>query len=154
MKTIISLITLVSFSYANQYTFLLDKYDKEIELEAKIIAKIATASISKQIKLFIPQISPMEKKVYSKFFTLAKNCQTSNFVFMNKTIDNEELCVKTNKLFFTNNYKKLLADNRYYGAFFWYKSRPNIVFVKNRLKTKGIELPQEYNQYIEDLDEK
>ena len=45
MKVIIFLITLISFLNADQYTFLLNKYDKELELEAKIISNIATASI-------------------------------------------------------------------------------------------------------------
>jgi hypothetical protein len=59
---------LISFLNADQYTFLLNKYDKELELEAKIISNIATASIKGEIKLFIPEISSIENEVYSKFF--------------------------------------------------------------------------------------
>lgn len=82
MKSIIFLITLISFLNAEQYTFLVNKYDKELELEAKIISNIATASIKSEIKLYIPEISNTEKEVYSKFFTLVDSCENANFVFI------------------------------------------------------------------------
>jgi hypothetical protein len=53
--------------------------------------------------------------------------------------------------FFTNNYKKLIADERFFGALFWSKSRPNIIFIKKRLKAQKITLPENYNRYIEEL---
>lgn len=151
MKKFIFLLTILSFSYATPYTFLVDKYDKEMELEAKILFDIATSSIHKEIRLFIPDISEAERKIYSQYFILSKSCETSNFVFVNKTIENEKLCDSSNRLFFTNNYRKLLSDNKYYGAFFWNKSRPNIVFIKNRLDKIDVSLPKTYTQFIEDF---
>lgn len=152
MKIFILILTIFSLSYSGQHTFLIDKYDEEMELEAKIIFDIATSSSSnKEIKLFIPKITDMEKKIYSKYFTLSENCEASNFVFVNKIIENQKLCGVENRLFFTNNYKKLLSDNKYYGAFFWQKSRPNIVFIKNRLEQTNILLPKSYSQFIEDF---
>lgn len=151
MKTFIILLTLFSFSYSETYTFLVNKYDKEIELEAKIIAKIATSSVNQKIKLYIPEITEVEKKIYSDYFMLSSTCENSNFVFVKKSIENKKLCKGTNKLFFTNNYQKLLTDKKYYGAFFWNKSRPNIVFIKDRLQQKKIVLPKSYEQFIEDF---
>ena len=152
MKKIIFLITLISFLNAEQYTFLLNKYDKELELEAKIISNIATASIKNDIKLFIPEISIAEKEIYSKFFILTHSCNDANFVFIKKSIDINSLCKEdTNKIFFTNNYQKLLNDNKYLGAFFWNKSRPNITFIKNRLEKQKIELPNDYDKFVEDF---
>lgn len=63
MKTLLILLIVFSISNANQYTFLVDSYDKEVELEAKIITKIAKASTDKEIKLFIPKIS-RQKRVF------------------------------------------------------------------------------------------
>lgn len=151
MKIFILILTLFSLSYSGQHTFLVDKYDEEMELEAKIISDIATSSVGREIKLFIPKISDMEKKIYSKYFTLSEDCEASNFVFVNKTIENQTLCGTKDRLFFTNNYKKLLSDNKYYGAFFWHKSRPNIVFIKNRLEQANILLPKSYSQFVEDF---
>ncbi len=152
MKKIIFLITLISFLNAEQYTFLLNKYDKELELEAKIISNIATASIKNDIKLFIPEISIAEKEIYSKFFILSNSCDDANFIFVKKSLDTNSLCKEdTNKIFFTNNYQKLLKDSRYLGAFFWNKSRPNITFIKNRLEKQKIELSNDYAKFVEDF---
>ncbi|PUE64112.1 hypothetical protein [Arcobacter caeni] len=152
MKFIIFLITLISFLNADQYTFLLNKYDKELELEAKIISNIATASIKGEIKLYIPEISSIENDVYSKFFTLTNSCENANFVFIKRNVDLDFYCKNdNNKLFFTNNYEKLLNNDRYLGAFFWNKSRPNITFIKARLEKQKIELSKDYDKFVEDF---
>ena len=141
------------FSYSNEYTYLIDNYDDEIELEAKIISNIAKASIKDEIKLYIPFISSVEKDVYSKFINLVDNCNAANFVFIKKDIKIDSICKKedVNKFIFTNNYEKLLKNNRYLGAFFWNKSRPNITFVKNRLENNNIKLALNYEKFIEDF---
>ncbi len=154
MKILLLLYIIISFSFSDQYVFLIDKYDKEIELEAKIVSKIALSSIveSKRIKLFIPNISKQEKEIYSNYFDLTEDCKTANFIFDNKAgFDGE--CKKSNKLFFTNNYKRLIDDDKFYGAFFWSKSRPNIVFIKQRLEENNVKLSKEYLKYIEDMNE-
>jgi hypothetical protein len=153
MKIIVFLISLISFSLASQYTFLVDKYDEELELEAKIISNIATASITKDIKLFIPKITNMEKDIYSKEFILVNECSDANFIFVKNNYEIDFLCGNEfkNKLFFTNNYNRLIGNNKYIGAFFWNKSRPNIVFVKDRLIKKSIKLSEEYQKFIEDI---
>ncbi len=152
MKLLLAIFTLFTLSYAEQYTFLVASYDKEIELEAKIVHQIATASVGKPIKLFIPEITNVEKKIYSHFFTLVDDCNSSNFVFVNKNLNKKSPCEQAEKLFFTNNYQALLSNQKFYGAFFWSKSRPNIVFIKERLAKKSVRLPKEYNRYIEDFD--
>lgn len=149
MKILLLLLTFISFAFSEQYLFLVNKYDKEIELEAKIIAKIANSSLEEPIKLFIPNISLSEKEIYSKHFEVTQKCEEANFIFDKRS--SSIPCDSSNKLCFTNNYKKLVADERYYGAFFWSKSRPNIVFVKNRLTKNDIQLSKEYAQFIEEF---
>lgn len=152
MKILIFLFTLTLVALGNQYTFLVNKYDKEIELEAKIISKIALTSLkNEEPLLYIPQISQSEKEIYSQFFKLSSSCDDANFVFVKKSKDIFKECQKYDKLFFTNNYQKLLLDSRYFGAFFWNKSRPNIVFIKERLEYQSIKLSNEYEQFIEDF---
>jgi hypothetical protein len=152
MKLIIFLITFVVLLNAEQYTFLLNKYDKELELESQIISNIAHASIKKDIKLFIPELSEMEKNVYSKSFTLVSSCVDANFIFVKRDIDLNSYCKDfKEKIFFTNNYEKLLNDNRYLGAFFWSKSRPNITFIKARLEKENIKLSEDYDKFVEDF---
>jgi hypothetical protein len=151
MKTLLLFMSFLSFAFAEPYTFLVKQYDKEVELEAKIISNIAHASTSNKIHLFIPEISQNEKEIYANFFTLVNNCNEANFVFVKKQLNIDAICQEKEKLFFTNNYQKLLSDSRYFGAFFWNKSRPNIVFIKQRLEDKHITLSSEYQQFIEDF---
>lgn len=151
MKALMVFFTFIALAFGEQYTFLVNPYDKEVELEAKIISNIAQASTGNKINLFIPEISQSEKEIYANFFTLVDNCSEANFVFVKKQVNIDVVCQENNKLFFTNNYQKLLSDNRYYGAFFWNKSRPNIVFIKQRLEDKHISLSSEYQQFIEDF---
>lgn len=151
MKIIFFLFVAISFLYPQQYTFLVKKYDKEIELEAKIIDTVAQSIVDSKIKLYIPKITDIEKTIYSKIFQLEETCTTANFIFVKKNIDDKELCINSKKLYFTNNYQKLLVDEKYLGAFFWSKSRPNIVFIKDRLLKRNIVLSKEYSQFVEDL---
>ena len=152
MRALVLFFALTLMALGNQYTFLVNKYDKETELEAKIVSKIARSSLeTKEPMLYIPQISQSDKEIYSQFFKLSSSCENANFVFVKKSVDVTQECKKEDKLFFTNNYQKLLLDNRYFGAFFWNKSRPNIVFIKERLEDKKVALPHEYEQFIEDF---
>lgn len=152
MNRLLLLLMLASLSLAENYTFLVNKYDKEMELEAEILSKIATASSKKPVTLYIPDISHAEAKVYGRFFSLTPDCNTATFVFINKaTATAEASCDSSGKLFFTNNYRRLLADEKFFGAFFWAKSRPNIVFLQHRLLQHNITLPKTYSRYIEEL---
>ena len=152
MKFTIFLLILISNVYSSSYVFLAQKYNTNIELEAKIISDMAKASISDDIKLYIPNISNEEKEIYSTSFTLVNNCNDANFIFEKNESKSDILCTSnTNKLFITNDYKKLLKDNKYAGVFFWNKSRPNITFIKNRLENQNINLSTDYEKFVEDL---
>lgn len=151
MKIIFQLLLTCKFLFASNYIFLVDEYNKEIELEAKIISNIATNSIKNEIKLYIPNISKNEKAVYSKFLKVVDTCEKSNFIFRKRDFIDTN-CNYENKIYFTNNYNYLISNKSYLGAFFWSKSRPNIVFVKNRLAKSNIILPESFKQFIEDFE--
>ncbi len=154
MKRIIFLV-FSFFSFLNcseNYTFLLKEYNKEIELEAKIISNIAKNLIPKKDKLsiFIPEITDLEKSIYSEPFYIVNNCNDADFIYLRNNSDLES-CNIHNKIYFTNNYDSLLKNDKFIGAFFWSKSRPNIVFVKNRLNKNNIKLPEIYEKFIEEF---
>jgi len=150
MKILLVLLTFFSLSFSEQKVFMLDEYDKEIELEAKIISKISSDLLKKRTKIYIPNISNKEKEIYSKYFDLSEECSSADFVFDKNDLASYD-CQESNVVYFTNNYRRLMSDGRYVGAFFWNKSRPNIVFIKNRLDKNGMNLSKEYKKYIEDI---
>lgn len=151
MKRLLLIALLINFIYADSYTFLMDEYNEELELEAKILLNIANSSVKDEVVIYIPNVSIKDKKVYRKYFTLSKTCNKANFVFVKNSKNIRNLCNNAKQIFFTNNYKRLLEDKKYYGAFFWNKSRPNLVFIKDRLKDNSITLPKNYLQFVEDL---
>lgn len=154
MKKIIFCI-FCGFTFLNSvenYTFLVKEYNKEIELESKIISSIAENLIHKKdkISLFIPEISDIEKTIYSSSFNIVNSCNDADFIYLRNNSDSQ-LCNINNKIFFTNNYDSLLKNDKFIGAFFWSKSRPNIVFVKNRLDKNKIQLPEIYEKFVEEF---
>jgi hypothetical protein len=155
MKRIIFLIfSFIQFlSAADNYTFLVKEYNKEIELEAKIISNIAqNLKISNEkMSIFIPQISETEKNIYSGFFNISNSCENADFIFVKNEKNDYSLCNGNHKIFFTNSYDSLLKNKQFIGAFFWSKSRPNVIFVKDRLIKNHIELPEIYNKFVEEF---
>ncbi|QDF28268.1 hypothetical protein [Halarcobacter anaerophilus] len=155
MRVLFIVALLILSLEARNYTYLIDEYDKVIDLEAKIISKIAKDIVKdKKVKLYIPHLKRLDEKVYSSKVDLVHNCEEANFIFIKYKVNLKKCEGEKNKIFFTNNYKKLLKNRKFLGAFFWSKSRPNIVLIKKRLNKKRIKLPKEYNQFIEDYDEK
>ena len=159
MAVLMNRILFLIFSFINllnateNYTFLVKEYNKEIELEAKIISNIVQNLKlgNDKIFLYIPEISETEKNIYSGFFNIANTCSEADFVFVKNEKTSNQPCSGNKKIFFTNNYDSLLKNKQFIGAFFWSKSRPNIVFVKNRLVENNIELPEIYNKFIEEF---
>ena len=153
-KFIFLIFSFIQFLNSSEnYTFLVKEYNKEIELEAKIISNIAQNLKISQNKafLYIPQISETEKNIYSEFFNIANSCDEADFIFVKDEKADKQLCNGNHKIFFTNNYDSLLKNKQFIGAFFWSKSRPNVIFVKDRLISNNIQLPEMYNKFVEEF---
>lgn len=148
-KIFLILIFLLSYTQA-QYTFIIKKYSKEIELEAKIIANISKAITNKNAKIFIPKMKEKNYPIYANYLNIVRSCEEAELIYIKDSIKKLTPCKNQNKLYFTNNYKILLSEQKFIGAFFWSKSRPNIVFIKNRLEKNKIVLPQNYTQFVEE----
>jgi len=152
-------LILLTFSFtlflnaSDNYTFLVKEYSKEIELEAKIISNIVQSLKFEhdKVSLYIPQISETEKSIYSGYFNIASSCNDADFVFVKNEKTDNQLCNGNKKIFFTNSYDTLLKNKQFVGAFFWSKSRPNVVFVKDRLISNNIVLPDIYTKFIEEF---
>ncbi len=50
----------------------------------------------------------------------------------------------------TTEYLLLEKDKRVVGAFFWQKGRPNLLFLRQRLREADLTLTPEFQKYIED----
>lgn len=53
-----------------------------------------------------------------------------------------------NQVIFTNKYAILEKNPHAIGAFYWSKGRPQIVFIRQRLEKKGIDIHNELKKYV------
>ncbi len=140
-KVIYILLFVFSFSFAGQN-------GKEIKFEAKLIDSIASALFKKD-NLFVYVYGDDAKKIikYSKILKRTQDIKKADFILasikLNSKLKNEKKPIIGMKYF-------LLKDENVIGAIFWHKGRPNIVFIKDRLKKFEINPPKSLEKYIED----
>lgn len=72
---------------------------------------------------------------------------SAQFMIISKKIP-DDISKKT--ILFTTEYNLLSKDERIIGAFFWQKGRPNLLFLRDRLKKADLKLGKEFNKFIED----
>lgn len=149
MIRLIILLIIYNLVNASNYTYLLDEYSDEIKQEAVIVTKMARDMLSdKAIKLYIPKATKLEHEIYSQMVVVVDSCEEANFIFV-KHNERPSCRGVDEKIILTNNYKHLSNDSACIGAFYWSKSRPNIVLLDDRLKSKNIKLSNGYDKYIE-----
>ena len=81
-------------------------------------------------------------------FYIVDTVKEAQIVILNK---NTPILKKfPNKHIFVLNYDLLEEIPSSFGAFFWKKGRPNIVFIKSRLNKQSLKLSKELNHYVEE----
>jgi hypothetical protein len=125
--------------------------EREKELEVKIIEKISSDMLGKdRIRVYLVGY-PQERIIrYGKKLIIATNCISADIVIVKEKM---EISCK-GKIILTTNYYLLLEYPDAVGAFYWKKGRPHIVFLKERLKKKGITLPYEYEKFIIEISDR
>lgn len=109
MKYIIILFILVSTLFSESIYFSQNALNT-VELEAKIISKIATDLLNEPKMCIIGNLKCPEKYI-SKNIKIYENCEKANFVYLKKGSDIKELKhLDKNKIFFTDD-KGLIKKN-------------------------------------------
>jgi len=119
------------------------------ELEAKIVSQIATTFIDKP-KIFI---SGAEEKLifyFSKNLTIEKNCNNADFIYIKKgsNVDINN-CIHKNKIIFTDDKHTFKNNKNIFGAFYWFKSRPNVKISSKKAKSLGLKIPEDYLKFLD-----
>ncbi len=140
-KVLIILLFVFSFSFAGQN-------GKEIKFEAKLIDSIAVALFKKN-NLYVYIYGDDAEKIikYSRVLKETEDIQNADFILASTKLNPELKKVK--KPIIGMKYF-LLKNENVIGAIFWHKGRPNIVFIKDRLKKFEINPPKSLEKYIED----
>ncbi|MBK3332838.1 hypothetical protein GWK41_07130 [Persephonella atlantica] len=114
-------------------------------VEAEIISKICSAISGKHIGIKVYLTKNMKYIIkYSKIFVPVNSCENADIVVVGKEIEN---C--RGKIMVVTRYYLLKKYDNAVAAFYWYKGRPNIIFVKEKLKKYRISLPEEFLKYVD-----
>lgn len=139
MRVLISIITIVIFTIN---TFASDQDDAKLLL----IKKITNALVGENVKVFI--IDKNYQNLNSSIQT--NDCNKADIIISENFNKIYPECNNTDeKMIILTNYKEYKKSCCAIGTLFWQKGRPNLIFSKNKLKEDKINLPKEFDKYIE-----
>ncbi|NPA52853.1 MAG: hypothetical protein GXO22_08155 [Aquificae bacterium] len=125
--------------------------EQEIKIEVKILEKISVDIVKKNpVKVYVIGYNKNYLKKYAKKLLVVENCNEADIIIAKE--NNEQLKNTCKKKIpgIALNYLLLKENPNFIGALFWYKGRPNLVFISFRLEKFKIKLPKSYGRYIEE----
>jgi len=119
------------------------------KLKMQILKNICLSIKSEnKMKIWSDDINIMKSFKESDKFVTVSNFNDANFIILTKKI--AFLTEDTDKHIFVLNYCLLEYIPNSFGALFWKKGRPNIVFIKSRLEDQSLILSDKLKPYIEE----
>ncbi len=117
-------------------------------LKIKILQKIVTGiENSENMKIWSDNIQIKEAFHAAGRHEVTSECQNADILILQSKENLPSECKKHHV--FVLSYKLLNDIPESFGAFFWKKGRPNIVFIEPRVKKNSLELSVEMEPYIE-----
>jgi sugar-specific transcriptional regulator TrmB len=126
---------------------IIDLFANSSEIETKIYEKIiSNFDKNSEIKVYSNDKNILnEIKKYSKKLVVS-NKKDSKVYILSTNIGN----IPDDKLVIVTNYELLKEIKNSLAAFYWKKGRPNILFIKDRIKKRNLFLNKEYDKYSEE----
>lgn len=131
------------------FTTLLSASSSSQELKIRVLKSIVTG---------IENSEPMtiwsdDKKIMNAFtsqskFSVADDCKDAKMIILSSKSNLPKNC--KNKHIFVLDYELLYEIPDSFGAFFWKKGRPNIVFIKPRVDKQALKLTSSLEPYVEE----
>jgi len=87
----------------------------------------------------------------AEHFLLVDKAEDADIILITSTHEIERLKDKTlakHTILFTTRYRLLKSYDDIVGAFYWRKGRSQLLFIKERLESHDIKLPQNYSKFI------
>lgn len=128
-------------------------YALEKESTLKFYHHILDALSSKSVvSVYVNQSDYQTIFAQSKHIKLVTNLEEADLVLITDSmVLNEVLELETKPLLFATKYRYLEESKEIIGAFYWSKGRAQLLFISQRLKNRGIQLPSEYIKYMVDM---
>lgn len=114
-------------------------------IEAKIIKKLLI-DMSKNQTVKVCTIGYKGEQISDEKI-IVTNCKNADFIIIEKDgypiyTDKPTILVNSDNVNYIKTYVNII------GALYWKKGRPQLIFLKNRLKAYNITLPKEYERFI------
>lgn len=152
LKRYILLIIFFVSTLCGDSPFNIKERDSIAKFEVKIIVKIAKDIINKDLKIFSVGVSKEFIELIPKDNLIGDDCKKANFIYVaSSSIEELKNCSNEDALYFTNDRELFEKDKRFIGLFYWFKSRPNIVFSAKRLYYYQLILPDVYKRFVEEF---
>ncbi len=118
-------------------------------LKARILNTIISGvEHTKVLKIWSDNKKITEALYNMKKYKIVLTCKEADIIILEKKENLSSLCLNRN--IFVLNYNLLTEIPQSFGAFFWKKGRPNIVFIESRLEKRGLHLSNKLTPYIEE----
>jgi len=148
----VSVLKKLSLVFVILFTSLLIANEEARELRIRILGALAHTVTGKSLPyvyLDEPNIKNLDTKKYG--FILIQQCKKADVIFTHKADTILKECpTLDDKMLFTLSYRDYIThEEQAIGAFFWQKGRPNIILNKRLIQHYHIQLPQEYDKYVE-----
>jgi len=140
LKIILSILLFASLLFANNHNNSL-----KIQILENICSGIKNI---KAMPIYSDDIEIQKAFKNVHRFNVVENFNDAKLIILSKNVDKIKKFPK--KHIFVLNYDLLETIPNSFGAFFWKKGRPNIVFIKPRLKEQLLKLSSELEPYIEE----
>ncbi|BBG65961.1 hypothetical protein NNO_1258 [Hydrogenimonas sp.] len=126
--------------------------DTPERIKAKIIGKVTTSLLGVGV-VFIYTDDPSYKKIFVNEENIVETgfCNDADLILSSRLERYRSKCPPTPlRLYFATDYSDYMKNRDVaVGAFFWQKGRPNLILNEKVLKRLRIELPAEFDSYIE-----
>ena len=118
----------------------------QINQEAKIIKYIMQNINNNTIHKVFTDDMGLQKSLRESGYTIVNNSKDADFIILK----NKHKLSDTQAKVFVLKYELLNEIPQSFGAFFWKKGRPNIVFIAPRVKKEHIKLSKDLQDYEEE----
>ncbi len=119
------------------------------DISTKIVATLLKQLAGNKYKVWLNTHTDKNPiTINKKHLNIINNCEDASVLLLYSDISIDNKC--KNKIILVLDYTLLHKYTNAVGAFYWKKGRPNIVFIRSRLKQHNIKLSESYDKYIED----
>ncbi len=119
------------------------------KIKVEIISQISSVIMKKErVKVFVSDRKFLKLKKDTKKIKFVNTCQDADIIVCKDIKNLPKEC--RNKIILCTRYRSYKRSDSAFGAIFWQKGRPNLIFSAKSIKERGIRLPNSFRKYIDE----